>query len=77
MVKVPSDPKVYAVAQGGVLRWISSEAVAVRLYGADWNKEIDDIPASLVAGGESEIDDARCVSKSFPGFFEALESLKK
>ena len=33
--------------------------------------------ASLVAGGESEIDDARCVSKSFPGFFEALESLKK
>jgi hypothetical protein len=49
MVKVPSDPKVYAVAQGGVLRWISSEAVAVRLYGADWNKEIDDIPDSFFA----------------------------
>jgi hypothetical protein len=49
MVKAQSDPKVYAVAQGGVLRWISSEAVAVHLYGADWNKEIDDIPDSFFA----------------------------
>lgn len=43
MVKIQSDPKVYAVAKGGMLRWVSSESVAVALYGSDWNKEIDDI----------------------------------
>jgi len=43
MIKVTSSPTVYAVGQGGVLRPISSEAVAVALYGADWNTKIDDI----------------------------------
>lgn len=43
MVKIQSDPKVYAVAHGGVLRWVSTEAAAVALYGSDWNKKIDDI----------------------------------
>jgi len=32
--------------------------------------------AALAANGASEIDDVSCVSKSFPGFFEALESLR-
>jgi hypothetical protein len=44
LVKVTTDPKVYAVAGGGVLRWIESEAVAVQLYGNDWAKKIDDLP---------------------------------
>lgn len=43
MVKIQSDPKVYAIAHGGVLRPIASEAVATALYGATWNKQIDDI----------------------------------
>jgi len=43
MIKITSDPKVYAVARGGVLRWIASETAAVALYGADWNQYIDDI----------------------------------
>ncbi len=43
MVKITTDPKVYAVDKGGVLRWIKSEAVAVALYGANWNKQIDDV----------------------------------
>lgn len=33
--------------------------------------------ASLTAKGESSIDDVECVNKSFPGFFEILEGLKK
>jgi 3-phosphoshikimate 1-carboxyvinyltransferase len=33
--------------------------------------------AALAAKGSSEIDDTSCVSKSFPGFFEVLEKLKK
>ena len=47
MVKVMSDPKVYAVARGGVLRWVGSEAIATRLYGANWNQQIDDIADSF------------------------------
>jgi len=43
MVKIQSDPKVYAVARGGLLRWVPSEAAAARLYGSDWNRKIDDV----------------------------------
>jgi hypothetical protein len=43
MVKFQSLPKVYAVGPKGALRWISSEALAMELYGAEWNKKIDDV----------------------------------
>jgi len=44
LVKIQTDPKVYAVAGGGVLRWVASEAVAVALYGENWNQMVDDVP---------------------------------
>jgi len=44
LVKLTTDPKVYAVARGGVLRWVSSEDVAVGLYGADWADRVVDVP---------------------------------
>ncbi|MEK7116075.1 MAG: hypothetical protein AAB879_01630 [Patescibacteria group bacterium] len=44
LVKIPTHPKVYAVAAHGVLRWIQTENVAKALYGIDWNKKVDDIP---------------------------------
>ena len=43
MVKIVHDPKVYAVEPGGILRWVTSEAVASELYGDDWNKQIVDV----------------------------------
>ena len=43
LVKIESDPKVYAVEAGGVLRWVDSEATAVALYGADWASKIVDV----------------------------------
>lgn len=43
MVKIQSDPKVYAVSKGGVLRHVASEAVATCLFGANWNVQIDDV----------------------------------
>ncbi|MBI4435256.1 hypothetical protein HY630_01150 [Candidatus Uhrbacteria bacterium] len=43
MVKFQSVRTVYAVEAKGVLRAISSEAVASELYGIDWNQQIDDI----------------------------------
>ncbi len=44
MIKINSDPKTYAVGAGGELRHVTSEAVAVALYGSNWNKMIDDVP---------------------------------
>ncbi|TAL19164.1 glycoside hydrolase family 5 protein [Patescibacteria group bacterium] len=44
LVKITTDPKVYAVAVGGVLRWVRTEALAISLYGTDWNQKIDDVP---------------------------------
>jgi hypothetical protein len=43
MIKFLTDPKVYAVDGGGVLRWIVSEEVVKALYGKDWSKMIDDV----------------------------------
>ncbi|MEI7741568.1 MAG: hypothetical protein WCJ29_03620 [bacterium] len=43
MVKITSDNKTYAIAKGGVLRWVKTEAAAVALYGSTWNQQIDDI----------------------------------
>lgn len=44
LVKITTDTKVYAVAEGGVLRWVTSEALAIALYGTNWNTKVDDIP---------------------------------
>jgi len=44
MLKIQSDPTVYAISKNGILRAIGSEAVAVALYGSTWNKQIDDLP---------------------------------
>lgn len=44
MVKITTDPKVYAVDKGGKLRWVTSEATAAALYGATWAKQVEDVP---------------------------------
>ncbi|MEK7546554.1 MAG: hypothetical protein AAB554_05840 [Patescibacteria group bacterium] len=44
MIKIDTDPKVYAVSRGGILRPLASEAVAASLYGSAWATTIDDIP---------------------------------
>lgn len=44
MIKINSDPKTYAVSAGGTLEWVTSEAVAIALYGSNWNQKIDDVP---------------------------------
>ena len=43
MIKINSDPKTYAVGENGTLHWVTSETVAVALYGSDWNTKIDDV----------------------------------
>lgn len=43
MLKIQSDPKVYAVDTNGTLRWVTTAVIAEELYGTNWNKSIDDI----------------------------------
>lgn len=47
LVKITTDPSVYAVEPNGVLRKIQSEAQAAALYGSNWNKRIVDVPDYL------------------------------
>jgi len=44
LVKITTDPSVYAVTPNGVLRKISSEADAIAIYGASWAKKVIDVP---------------------------------
>lgn len=52
LVKIQTDPKVYAVGPNGKLRWIKNERLARALYGANWNLLIDDIPDSFFTNYE-------------------------
>ncbi len=44
LVKIATDPKVYAVAAHATLRWVQTENVAQLLYGQQWASQVDDIP---------------------------------
>ncbi len=50
LVKVVSDPKVYAVGPNGSLHWVSSEAVAAGLYGQAWANRVRDLDTGFFAG---------------------------
>lgn len=43
LVKIATDPKVYAVGRHGVLRWVMTESLAARIFGPDWNKQVYDV----------------------------------
>lgn len=67
MIKITTDPKVFAVAQGGVLRWVKTEALAAELYGADWAAKVHDLPDEYFATYKigAEINNASDYSPSF------------
>ena len=44
LVKITTNPKVYALTAGGKLVAVPDEATALALYGTDWNKKIVDVP---------------------------------
>jgi len=44
LVKITTDPKVYALTNWGVLHWVESEAVAKALYGDNWAQRVIDVP---------------------------------
>lgn len=44
LLTITSDPRVYWVDVGGVLREISSTNLLTELFGADWQKLVDNLP---------------------------------
>lgn len=67
LVKIPNDPKVYAVSSAGQLRWIQNEEVAKRIFGDNWAKRVDDVPDSMFANYQqgqtiSSVDDYESAS---------------
>lgn len=50
LVKLETDPKVYAVEPRGILRPLASEAAAIGLYGPDWAKRVDDLSDAFFSG---------------------------
>jgi hypothetical protein len=44
LVKIQTDPKVYAVEGNGTLRWITTPEIAAKYYGASWAKNVGDVP---------------------------------
>lgn len=44
LVKITTDPKVYAVGTSGNLYPLATERAAELLYGLDWSKRVDDLP---------------------------------
>ncbi|MBP9748742.1 M23 family metallopeptidase [Patescibacteria group bacterium] len=43
LLKIQTDPKVYAVGRGGALRWVTTPEIAAALYGKNWAKQIEDV----------------------------------
>ena len=43
LIKIVTDPKVYAILEDNKLRWLANEDVAKALYGDEWAKEVRDV----------------------------------
>jgi len=49
LVKIQSDPKVYAIDSDNTLRWVPSEIIANTLYGTGWADYVIDLEATIFA----------------------------
>ena len=61
LIKVQTDPKVYAIDSDSVLRWIPDETTATALYGVDWADYVIDLESTIFArftvGDDMTVDD--------------------
>lgn len=44
LVKITTNPKVYAAESNGILRWVQDEVIAKALWGDNWAKRVVDVP---------------------------------
>ncbi len=47
LVKIQSDPRVYAVLPFGKLSWVQTETQAIALYGENWSKRVIDMDVAF------------------------------
>ena len=66
LVKITTDPKVYAVEAGGKLRWVNSEETASTLYGTAWASKIVDVPDTFFLDYDSSEATSNPVSDKHP-----------
>ncbi len=69
LIKITTDPKVYAVGYGGVLIWLETEQVARDLYGPNWRIFVDDMPDAFFGNytiWPQSISDARNYNPTIP-----------
>lgn len=80
LVKVTTDPKVYAVARGGILRHVTSESLAIQLYGYDWASKVQDVPdeffTNYTVGSPIYSTSDYNVSNEYNGVFSPSDSLR-
>ncbi|OGL95550.1 hypothetical protein A2348_04170 [Candidatus Uhrbacteria bacterium RIFOXYB12_FULL_58_10] len=72
LIKIATDPKVYAVEPGGVLRWVTTEEIAQSLFGNEWNKRVIDVPDAY--WGNYTLGDAITVEKHPEGTLAILST---
>lgn len=47
LIKIQSDDNVYAVDASEGLRWVTTEAIAIAMYGQSWSDYVIDLPPTL------------------------------
>lgn len=62
MVKINTDPTVYAISKGGTFRKISSEAVAACIFGSNWGSLVNDISDAFFVNYKMGAEITNCSS---------------
>ena len=44
LIKIKTDPKIYAISLGGYIRWIQNENLIEQIYGKNWRDILDVMP---------------------------------
>lgn len=47
MVKIQTDPRIYVVSKGGVLRYVTTPEISQSMYGSKWSTYVDDLPEAF------------------------------
>lgn len=46
LIKIPTNPKVYVVERNNIIRWVTSEEIAIKHFGVGWAKKVKDVGVS-------------------------------
>lgn len=56
LIKIFSDPAVYAIAHGGVIRRFANESAPIALFGTGWTRLLDDLPDAFFSNYRPGMD---------------------